>query len=403
MLQIKSLIKKHNSLFVLGIASVSFFVLNIVLKEILSPEEYGLYSMLITYCSLMSAFGLFGLDQVFLRTSLIENKELIVDSRLISMLLIMVLFMSIIGSTIISKFYDFGLGYFSLMLLSCSMALIKLSYNVSRLLSNFFLSQLTLNFWKLGLSFLILFSILINLNITFSSVSLYLFYFSLISLSSFLFVISKIRFKALSYSRTDLMKLGLGFFLTLFTLSILRFADRFIIERKFGLEEIGNYFFYVNLFLYPFTFFSSYIGFKELVTFKKVFSMDMLNKKIVLATKLAILFGVIYLLLIIAVDSLNSYDFNLYDYKFVVLLLMLWGIIRVVSSLLSAGIGALTSQQDLNKINLLSIILILSLGLGLFLCHTIASVIIFFIIIWIARYFLYYLILKKKKYNNEFY
>jgi len=402
-LQIKSLIKKHNSLFVLGIASVSFFVLNIVLKEILSPEEYGLYSMLITYCSLMSAFGLFGLDQVFLRTSLIENKELIVDSRLISMLLIMVLFMSIIGSTIISKFYDFGLGYFSLMLLSCSMALIKLSYNVSRLLSNFFLSQLTLNFWKLGLSFLILFSILINLNITFSSVSLYLFYFSLISLSSFLFVISKIRFKALSYSRTDLMKLGLGFFLTLFTLSILRFADRFIIERKFGLEEIGNYFFYVNLFLYPFTFFSSYIGFKELVTFKKVFSMDMLNKKIVLATKLAILFGVIYLLLIIAVDSLNIYDFNLYDYKFVVLLLMLWGIIRVVSSLLSAGIGALTSQQDLNKINLLSIILILSLGLGLFLCHTIASVIIFFIIIWIARYFLYYLILKKKKYNNEFY
>lgn len=403
MLQIKSLIKKHNSLFVLGIASVSFFVLNIVLKEILSPEEYGLYSMLITYCSLMSAFGLFGLDQVFLRTSLIENKELIVDSRLISMLLIMVLFMSIIGSTVISKFYDFGLGYFSLMLLSCSMALIKLSYNVSRLLSKFFLSQLTLNFWKLGLSFLILFSILINLNITFSSVSLYLFYFSLISLSSFLFFISKIRFKALSYSRTDLMKLGLGFFLTLFTLSILRFADRFIIERKFGLEEIGNYFFYVNLFLYPFTFFSSYIGFKELVAFKKAFSMDMLNKKIVLATKLAILFGVIYLLIIIAVDSLNIYEFNLYDYKLVILLLMLWGIIRVVASLLSAGIGALTSQQDLNKINLLSIILILSLGLGLFLCHTIASVIIFFIIIWIARYFLYYLILKKKKYNNEFY
>jgi len=402
-LQIKSLIKKHNSLFVLGIASVSFFVLNIVLKEILSPEEYGLYSMLITYCSLMSAFGLFGLDQVFLRTSLIENKELIVDSRLISMLLIMVLFMSIIGSTVISKFYDFGLGYFSLMLLSCSMALIKLSYNVSRLLSKFFLSQLTLNFWKLGLSFLILFSILINLNITFSSVSLYLFYFSLISLSSFLFFISKIRFKALSYSRTDLMKLGLGFFLTLFTLSILRFADRFIIERKFGLEEIGNYFFYVNLFLYPFTFFSSYIGFKELVAFKKAFSMDMLNKKIVLATKLAILFGVIYLLIIIAVDSLNIYEFNLYDYKLVILLLMLWGIIRVVASLLSAGIGALTSQQDLNKINLLSIILILSLGLGLFLCHTIASVIIFFIIIWIARYFLYYLILKKKKYNNEFY
>jgi len=395
-LQIKNLIKEHISLFVLGIASVSFFVLNIVLKDILSPEEYGLYSMLITYCSLMSAFGLFGLDQVFLRTSLIEDKEIIVDSRLISMLLIMVLFMSIIGSTVISKFYDFGIGYFYLILLSCSMALIKLSYNISRLLSKFFLSQLTLNFWKLGLTLLILFGLFVNLNITVSSISLYLFYFSLISLFSFIFFISKISFKVLSYSRADLMKLALGFFLTLFTLSILRFADRFIIERKFGLEEIGNYFFYVNLFLYPFTFFSSYIGFKELVTFKKVFSMDMLNKKIVLATKLAILFGVIYLLIILAIDSLNIYEFNLYDYKLVILLLMLWGIVKVVASLLSSGIGALTSQQDLNKINLLSIVLILSLGLTLHYCHTITSIIIFFLIVWVIRYGLYYLILYKK-------
>ena len=124
--------------------------------------------------------------------------------------------------------------------------------------------------------------------------------------------------------------------------------------------------------------------------------VDILNKKLVLATKLAILFGVIYLLLILALDYLNIYDFNLYDYKLVILLLMLWGIIKVVASLLSAGIGALTSQQDLNKINFLSIVLILSLGVTLYYCHTITSIIIFFLIVWVIRYGLYYLILYKK-------
>ncbi len=397
-LRIKSHIIKHASIFVLGIASVSFFLLNILLKNILSPQDYGLYSILITYCSLISSFGLFGLDQVLLRTSVIEGKEIAVDSRLISMVLFVLLFMSLISSSVVSKYYDFGISYLNLILLSSFLILIKLSYQILRLLSKFTYSQFALNIWKLGLPLLLFLSLSIGFDITLSSITKYLFYCCLLSLGSYFLFYSKINFKKLKYTQKDLIKFASGFFLTLFTLSVLNFSDRFIIERKFGLEEIGNYFFYVNLFLYPFTFFSTYIGFRELVSFKKAFSMDVFNKKLVLAMKLAILFGVIYLLLILSLDYFHIFDFNLYDYKLVIFLLMLWGIIKVVASLLSSAIGALTSQQDLNRINLLSIILIFSLGLVIYYCHTITSIIISFLIVWVIRYSLYYLLLYRKEY-----
>ena len=397
-LRIKSHIIKHASIFVLGIASVSFFLLNILLKDILSPQDYGLYSILITYCSLISSFGLFGLDQVLLRTSVIEGKEIAVDSRLISMVLFVLLFMSLISSSVVSKYYDFGISYLNLILLSSFLILIKLSYQILRLLSKFTYSQLALNIWKLGLPLLLFLSLSMGFDITLSSITKYLFYCCLLSLGSYFLFYSKINFKKLKYTQKDLIKFASGFFLTLFTLSVLNFSDRFIIERKFGLEEIGNYFFYVNLFLYPFTFFSTYIGFRELVSFKKAFSIDVFNKKLVLATKLAILFGVIYLLLILSLDYLHIFDFNLDDYKLVIFLLMLWGIIKVVASLLSSAIGALTSQQDLNRINLLSIILIFSLGLVIYYCHTITSIIISFLIVWVIRYSLYYLLVYRKEY-----
>jgi len=399
-LEIKKLIKKHASLFVLGIASVSFFALNILLKDVLSVTEYGLYSILITYCSLMSSFGLFGLDQVFLRTSVIEENKIVVDSRLISMLCIAVLCISLIASAIISKYYDFEISYFSLILLSIFLILIKLSYQVSRLLSKFVLSQITLNLWKFSLPLIVVLSIYMGLAVNFSLIIKCLFYCCLFSLASYLLFYSKIKFKILDYSQKDLIKLSFGFFLTLFTLSLINFADRFIIERKFGLEEIGNYFFYVNIFLYPFTFFSTYIGFRELVAFKKEFSINLLNRKLIQAIKLSILFGVFYSFFIFSIDYLKIYDFNFHHYKLLILILIFWGIVKVLASLLSSAVGALSSQQDLNRINILSIILILSLALILLLCHTIASILIFFIFVWIARYALYYILLIKKRQDN---
>ena len=70
-----SFFSKHLAFFVLGFASLSFFIVNILLKETLSLSDYGLYSLLITYLSLISSFGLLGFEQVLLRTTKIAKKK----------------------------------------------------------------------------------------------------------------------------------------------------------------------------------------------------------------------------------------------------------------------------------------------------------------------------------------
>lgn len=395
-LKIKDFLKKHTSLFILGIASVSFFILNILLKDVLSVSEYGLYSILITYSALISSFGLCGLDQVFLRTSIIEENRIVVDPRLVSMLCITVLCMSLITSTVISKYYDFEISHFSLILLSIALILIKLSYNVSRILSKFVLSQITLNLWKFTLPFIVVLSLYMGIEVNFSLIIKDLLYCCLFSLASFFLFYSNIKFKILEYSQLDLMKLAFSFFLVLFISSFINFSDRFIIERKFGLEELGNYFFFVNLYLYPFVFFSTYIGFRELVSFKKSFSIELLHQKLISAFKLSILFSISYIILITIIQKFGLYEFEIYRYKYLIILLIAWGIVKVLASLLSSTVSAVFDRKDLNKLNIYSIIIILLASPFLYFSSSAINIVMIFILVWIMRSSIYYKILLKR-------
>ena len=103
-------------------------------------------------------------------------------------------------------------------------------------------------------------------------------------------LINKIQFiKQDSFS--SLLKKSFLFFISLLTISLLGFGDRFFIESRFGLEILGNYFFFLNIFLFPFSLFQSYIGFKEIVSFKKNFSINLLNYKIINVLKSSFIFS----------------------------------------------------------------------------------------------------------------
>ena len=109
MLNIMGFIKNNYSLLILGIASISFFTLNILLKDILTDSEYGMYSILISCISLLSIFGLFGFDHVFIRIAIVKDKKIILDSRLIIMTLLI-----IVTSVLVVNFLiDRGLQEFS--------------------------------------------------------------------------------------------------------------------------------------------------------------------------------------------------------------------------------------------------------------------------------------------------
>jgi hypothetical protein len=67
--KIHNYFSRHLSLLLLATGAISFFLTNIVMKEVLSSFYYGQYSIIITYFSLIFVLGILGMEQVFLRFS----------------------------------------------------------------------------------------------------------------------------------------------------------------------------------------------------------------------------------------------------------------------------------------------------------------------------------------------
>ena len=162
-------IQSHLSLFVLAFGSLCFFLLNILLKEELTEVEYGTYSIFITYISLLSSFGMLGFEQTLLRTSKIKLK-LEIEKAIIVPSLLSILFVSGIGSYLMISNYDIKFGNYDmkfaiyvLFVLSILVIFIKLVFNLYRLRSKFTISQISLNFWKIGLFFIVGYYILFDI------------------------------------------------------------------------------------------------------------------------------------------------------------------------------------------------------------------------------------------------
>ena len=94
------LLNNHFSLLVMLIGSASFFLSNVLFKDILSLDQYYKYSILITLISILNSFGAFGTDQVVLRLSKIKNQKIKIDSKVP-----LIAFFSIIISSVFAALY----------------------------------------------------------------------------------------------------------------------------------------------------------------------------------------------------------------------------------------------------------------------------------------------------------
>lgn len=388
------LFNKHFSLLILSLASFSFFIVNIFLKEQLNSEDYGLYSLLITYISLLSSFGMLGFEQTLLRNSVIKLK-LEIDKALIVPIIFSALLVSLIGSFLMFNNYNLGLGVSLIFLLSLMVILVKLIYSLYRLSSRFVISQIALNFWKIALFCVVLFFFFFDYSLTLRDVFTCIIALFFLSLFLFFGLIKKILFIS-NLDLQQVLKQSALFMLTLFTISLIGFGDRFFIESRFGLIVLGDYFFYINMFLFPFSLFQTYIGFKEIVSFKKDFHINVLNSKLLFLLKKSIYFSLFLFTILYLVDYCNIYNFNIFSNLNIIIPLILLGIIKISYSLLSAAMGAICSDDMLYDINIKSIIsILLVVPLMYFFSYNISLTIIFIIALWLIRCFIWYSQLQK--------
>lgn len=390
------LFNKHFSLLILSLASFSFFIINIFLKEQLNSEDYGVYSLLITYISLLSSFGMLGFEQTLLRNSVIKLK-LEIDKALIVPIIFSALLVSLIGSFLMFNNYNLGLDISLIFLLSLMVILVKLIYNLYRLSSQFVTSQIALNFWKIALFFVVLFFFFFDYSLSLRDVFLSIIVFFFLSLFLFFGLINKVLFIS-NLDFQQVLKQSALFMLTLFTISLISFGDRFFIESRFGLIVLGDYFFYINMFLFPFSLFQTYIGFKEIVSFKKDFQITVLNSKLLFILKNAIYFSLFLFTTLYLVDYWNLYNFNISSNLNIIIPLIFLGIIKIAYSLLSAAMGAICSDDMLFEVNIKSILSILVvMPLIYYFSFNISITLIFIIALWLIRCFIWYNQLQKNE------
>ena len=392
-----NILRQNLSFFVLALSSFSFFILNIILKDNLSPDDYGLFSIFISYISLLSSFGMFGFEQTLLRTSKIKSK-LEIEKEIILPALLSIFLSSIIGTFLMLSNYDINMSFLFFCLLSFIAITTKLLYNLFRLLSRYILSQITLNFWKILLTIIVCSTYIIHYKLTIDFIFNIVLLLFAISLLFSLFLYKKIDLTN-TIKTTLLLRKSFLFFIALLTISLLGYGDRFFIESRFGLATLGDYFFYLNVFLFPFSLFQTYIGFKEIVTFKKSYSISILNKKISSVFKYSFFFSCVLFFIIYLVEFLGFYNMNMLSNLDIILPLILLGNIKIIYSLLSSAIGAISDDNMLLRVNLKSIIsLLIICPLIYFYSFNLLLTIIFIIILWLFRCVIwYYQLIKQTK------
>jgi len=396
--RIKKLYNKHNSIVLISLGALSLFISNILLKDILNKTEYGEYSLLITYLQLIASFGLLGMEHVFTRVSKADKDKIITSKKLFITILIIWQLCTLLFSFVFKKFFfETDIPYYYILLFTLLVSLSTFGYNVFRIKSSFSLSQLMLNFWKITLGILAV-SILFMKNIDLKDIISFLFYpFCFILIIQLFLIIKRVHFKfELSISYSKILLFAVHFFITILTLSIINYGDRFFIKTNIGTEQLGEYFYLATIFIFPFSLFQTYIGFKQLVYFKDNDNLY-LRSKLLKLNILGVAFGLFIFISTMVINSLEILPkINIDDNLWLIIVFLLTGLVKLNYSLFSALLGAKTNVKTIKRTNIQSLLVIFIVFI-LFYNYLNNVLLISFtvLIFWISRTLIYIINLHK--------
>jgi len=386
---LKQRISNNSSIIVMAAGAGSLFLLNLILKEELSPRDFGLYSLLVTFIATVNSFGLIGIEQVILRKSSLQegDQKITLSSSISTLLFISFLILVIIG--IITTYL--GLYGWNILhvLLTFSIGVIMLTYNIMRLLKRYHLSQILLNLWRVSLLIFVLIAYLTNsFPLNYNVINNVILFFVVVSACvCFYYYFKNVKLCKISFKnilKEDLIITGY-FFLSLLTATIIAQGDRYFVENSFSLEKLGLYVFYSTLVLYPFNFIQNYLGFKFLIDFKLSENIrGNLFRKLKNVTFLIIPIVVSIFVLINLLE--NFVDINISLHYELIIIFALTGITKLFYSVFSSLIGAKAEARALRNMNVFFIIIIsMIFMLSFSFITTIEGIALLFLCYWLFR------------------
>lgn len=391
--KIRHYIKEHLSFLVIVIGGLSFLCTNILLKEVLDAADYGVYSLIVTFISIVFIYGLLGFEQVFLRYSkYIKSGKLSTQKYMLHYVGVILLILTAVIIVFYTHQYSQYYDRVWLIVLAIVATIFSLFlFNVFRLNHEFVKAQFLANSWKIFLLFLSISFLFFKNNNVNLLLDWLLGAIVLITIIATIIAFSKIEFQfEQTLTNKDVKLSFFNFFISISTLSMLLFGDRLIVEEYLGVVVLGDYFYLCNLVLAPFTLLQSYVGFRQLIRFKDEFTLPKFNKfnKRILA--LSVLLSVAILLFIYLVSFFDILQFSFQNYIITIFLLVGLGIIRLYSASILSAFEAQTSIRTLKKTNIYVILFsIVLLIICSFFFYTLNNIIIGFILLWFGRTMIY--------------
>ncbi|MBE0363258.1 hypothetical protein PULV_a3885 [Pseudoalteromonas ulvae UL12] len=386
------IIEKHISLIYMLFGAGALFLVNFILYGLVSDSLYIFNNMLILVVSISFSLGLLGFEQVLIRVSYVDVKLLAFPKALRKYLIIFLLFGSLFISIILSLTFFGWDNFIYIFFLSLLSSLNMLFYNLLRLGSCFRSSQLVSVFWKVSLTYILLYEFYFG---GFTEEGLKLFYIIslLISfvLSFSLFKKSKITVTYLN-KKVDFKKLTFAFFISTVVLTLFTNVDKLLLPKFFDEKEVAAYFYLVNIFLSTSLIFANYIGFKSLVDFKKYFNYESFKINFVLLFKISLLLSFFIFLLVnlfIYFYPHGYYNINLSGQSNIIFLLLIMAVIRVLYSYVSSALGAVGDFVNILKANAWSLLALFT-TIVLFFDITLFNFISIVLFIWLIRLSLYF-------------
>ncbi|MDC0006874.1 hypothetical protein OAE07_02750 [Winogradskyella sp.] len=337
---------------VMALGALSIFIANVSLKHTLSNDNYYNYSVIITILTLLTSFGALGADQVFLRLSIVENKrKIIFDKKIIYIAIVNTIIMTALAYIYFVHIIDIPQNKIIIIIICFSSIWLMLLYNVLRLASFFLVSQIVQNSWKILFG---VFSILIFFNsfiyeFIYEVIASFLF---LLVIMTLFFIKKNVQIESITLNKkSEVLSFSFHFFLALLTLSFLSQGDRILIDRMFTNVEFGNYFYLATLFLFPFSLFQSYIGFKELVYIKA----NNINFKLKLRFifKGSIIFSILLFCIIYTLSQFQLISVDINKDLELIFIFIIIGNIKMIYSLFSALIGAKATLIEIKRMNII--------------------------------------------------
>jgi hypothetical protein len=377
-------ISRHASAAVLSAASLGYFLAIVALKQTLDDDEYGVLAVLLTFLSFLSTFGALGLEQVLVRTAKIRDDQSVsLDPTLVASLAVAATIAPISGAVAFRWLYQPLDGLFVVSLMT---ALAMVLHNLLKLGRDFSFSQLAGNSWKVALACT---TVMVHFSDSVSLRDLLTLYQA--TLVVFVCICAGRLWHLRHMFRTsDVVeawdyRLIWSFLVSMALLAATNNFDRLLGAVSLSLQEIGQYFLWSTLVVFPNTVIATYVAFRLVVHYRAldtVPAIEMLVLKL-LAIGTTLAFASL-------ASSLGAAHLGLIDAGPISLglasALVLLGGVRLAYSVCSAALGAFGTAALIGSANRAMLVGLLVFSIAaLFLIRSVGQLAIAFLLLWLYR------------------